>query len=558
MIGTIRKHSKLLWGITVPVMIVSLFMFFSPSRMGQGGSGGGGDFGSIYGKKISKEDYLNAEHEFELAYFFRNYEWPDKLTSEQLAQQVYYRLLIIRKAEDLGIYVGDDEAAAAAGEILRAPDLVRALRINAQSVPPDVFVSQILAPRKMDAADFENFVRHDLAIQQLSDSLGLAGALVTPQEAESIYQREHEELTAQIVFFSASNYLSQVTTTPEAVAQYYTNHMADYRLPDRVQVGYVEFNVTNFLAQSKAEWAKTNLEENVNAVFDQYGLKAFPDAKTPDEARAKIREELIRERALADAHVQANDFANAVFNLHPDNPRPEDLAAVARQKGLAEKITAPFSGQSGPEEFIASEDFIKAAFALTTNEPLAGPIVGSDGIYVIAYDKVLPSEIPPLAGIRERVTRDFQHDESILLAQRAGDAFAKTLTNSFAAGKSFDRACVAAILVPKPLPPFSLSTQELPELGDRAGLNDLKQAAFTAGVGHASGFVQTDDGGFVVYVESQQPADKAQMDAAMPQFLASVRSERQNEAFNEWLGMEFQKQFGNLPVFKQAAAGTAP
>ena len=123
----------------------------------------------------------------------------------------------------------------------------------------------------------------------------MAGALVTPQEAADVYQREHQELSAQIVFFSASNYLSQVIATPDAVAQFYTNYLAAYRLPDRVQVNYVAFDVTNFLAQSKAEWAKTNFEEIVNEVYDQNGAQNFPDAKTPDDAKAKIRDALIRQ-----------------------------------------------------------------------------------------------------------------------------------------------------------------------------------------------------------------------------------------------------------------------
>jgi parvulin-like peptidyl-prolyl isomerase len=107
---------------------------------------------------------------------------------------------------------------------------------------------------------------------------------------------------------------------------------------------------------------------------------------------------------------------------------------------------------------------------------------------------------------------------------------------------------------PEVLPAFSLSTQELPELGGRAGLNELKQAAFSTAIGQASGFVPTDDGGFVVYVESQQPVDETTMNAELPQFLASIRRSRQNEAFNEWLGMEARKQFGNLAIFQQTDA----
>lgn len=557
MIGTIRKHSKWLWILIATLTIISFVYYFNPGQRMNNSSGGSsnGNLGSVYGEKITQDEFASVEREFELFYFFRYNEWPDKLSSDELERQVYLRLLLIRKAADLGIYVGDNEAATAASGILNSPELARALKINGQSIPPDVFVKEVLEPKGLTAADFENFVRDDLAIQQLVHSLGLAGALVTPQEAAAIYQRNHEEWDAQIVSFSASNYLSQVTVSPEAIAQFYTNDMADYRLPDRVQVNYVVFDVTNFFPQAEAELAKTNLNEQVEDLFRQYGTNAFADATTPDETKAKFRELLTRRQALEDARTQANAFATTVFNLEPT--RAENLAVVAKQQGLTVKTTAPFDEQTGPTNFDATAEFTQDAFGLTPDEPLAGPIVGPDGVYVIALAEMLPSEIPPLADIRAQVTRDFQLHEAIARAQLVGTLFAKSLTNSLAAGKSFAVACVAAGHVPETLPPFSLSTQELPEIGGRANLNELKQAAFTAGVGHASEFVPTDDGGFVVYIESQQPVNEVQMNADLPQFLASLRREEETQAFNDWLGTEARKEFGNVPIFQQAINGAA-
>ncbi|HUB87941.1 MAG TPA: peptidylprolyl isomerase [Verrucomicrobiae bacterium] len=559
MIGTIRKHSKWLWLIIATVTIVSFVAFFNPAgRMNNpNGGGAGGDFGSVYGKKITQDEYISARNEFMLAMFFRNnYEWPDKLSDDEMARNVYERLLLIQKADDMGISVGDNEAATMANMLLRSPELVRALKINGDSVPSDVFEKLVLQPQGLTVLDFENFIRHDLAIQQLEQSLGMAGALVTPQEAASIYQGEHGELTAQIVFFSASNYLSQVQVTPEAVAQYYTNAMADYRLPDRVQVNYVVFNVTNYLTQAKEELAKTNLDQIMDNLYLRYGTNFFPDATTPDEIKAKFRDLLIRQQALADASKPANAFATTVFDLNPDKPQPADLATVAKQQGLAVKTTAPFDEQTGPREFDASAKFIQAAFDLNSDQPFAGPISCSDGVYVIALDKALPSEIPPLADIRAQVARDFQMHQAAALARNDGAAFAQNLTNSLARGGNFAVASVAAGYVPEMLSSFSLSTPELPELGGRAELSEIKQVAFTIGVGHASGFVPTQDGGFVLYVNSRQPADEAKMETDLPQFLVALRDRGESEAFNEWFASEIHNQFGNMKVFQEAVNGS--
>ncbi len=329
MIGTIRKHSGVLWGIIITATVIS-FVFWGagPSRMTRGGGEYvSGDLGSIYGHKITLEAYRSAQAGFCLAYWRSAGEWPDKnpnLAGAELTREFYLRLMLIQKANDLGIYVSDDQVVAAANEMLRS------LGRNGQPVPLSEFVKQLLQPKGFTAEDFENYIRQSLVLQQLQQAISLTGELITPQEAAAAYQRDHQEFSAQIVFFSASNYLSSVTVTPAAVAEFYTNYLAEYRLPDRVQVSYVAFDLTNFLAEAEQKLSKTNLNEQVEAVYRQYGASAFPDAKTPADAKAKIRSAMIRQQALNVARQQANEFANAVFNQEP--ARPENLAAAANKR----------------------------------------------------------------------------------------------------------------------------------------------------------------------------------------------------------------------------------
>jgi hypothetical protein len=264
-----------------------------------------------------------------------------------------------------------------------------------------------------------------------------------------------------------------------------------------------------------------------------------------------VREILIRQRALTEAHARASEFANAVFGLDP--AKPENLATVAKQKGLTVKTTAPFDSQSGPEEFSAPEDFAKAAFGLSPDEPFAGPLAGPDAVYVIAFARQLPGEIPPFSQIRDRVKRDFQMEQAVELAQRAGTNFSRGLAAGLAAGKSFAALCVAAGSSPQTLPLFSLNTSELPEIGNRTELSQLKQAAFTTATGRASEFEPAGDGGFILYVQSRLPADQSAMDADPAAFLNTLRHSRANEAFQDWLNREANRELRNTPIFKEQA-----
>lgn len=552
MIGTIRKHSKWLWILIAGLTIISFVFFMSSGPVRNSGGSSKNPYGTIYDRPVTALEYAQARNEFYLLYWLRNGQWPDKragLTTEDIDRETYFRLLLKQKAAKLDIKVGEEALVAAAADFLRSAGR------NGQPVPMQQFVAQNLAPEGLSATDLQNFLRDELTVQQLIQTLGLGGALVTPQEAGLIYDRENREVSAQVVFFAASNYLAQATTPPAAIGQFYTNNMAAYRTPDRVQVSYVAFEATNFLAQAKAEWEKTNFTEYVNAVYAQYGATEFPEAKTPDEAKAKIREALIHNRALSDARQAANEFASALFAVEP--VKVENLAVLAKQKGLAVQLTAPFDANYGPEEFSAPPAFAKAAFQLSADVPFGGPIVGQNGVYVLALAKQLPSAIPPLDQIRARVTRDLQEQEAVALARRAGTNFYFALAVQMAAGKTFAQAAVASAQTPLVLPPFSLSTSELAEIGDHADIRQIKQAAFTTTAGHISNFVPTADGGFVLFVHEVMPIDEVKKAAAMPQFLGQIRRARQNEAFNVWLQAEANRELRDTPVFQKEAAAAA-
>jgi hypothetical protein len=542
----------------VPLTIISFVIFMGSGSMRNGSVRSGG-YGTIYGKPVTAEAFAEARNEFFL-YFLINYgEWPDKstaVTQKVLDQQIYLRIMLAQKAKSLGIQVTDEVVASVATQMLQSQALTRLFGSSVHSVPMSKFVEYVLQPKGLTDDDFRQFVRSEITSQQLQLSLGLSGALVPPQEAGRLYDREHQEVSAQAVFFSASNHLAQVAVSPAAIAQFYTNNMAVYREPDRVAVNYIAYELTNFYAAAELKLGQTNIASQTEAFFSQHGREAVPDAKTDDEAKAKIREQILRQAAGAAATEQARQFVTELFAMDPVTP--ENLGTLARQKNLTLRTTAPFSESFGPEDLAAPAEFAKIAFKLNADSPFSKPIAGTDAVYVIGLAKQVPSAIPPLDQIRARVILDYENHEAAAKAQSAGTNFYFTATVQLAAGKTFAQAAIATGQSPQVLPPFSLSSTEVPELGDRAELGELKQAAFTTPVGHLSRFVPTADGGFVLFVKSLLPVDEAKKNSELPQFLEQVRHGRENEAFNLWVQTEANHELRNTPVYQEVAAGQMP
>src|SRR5262249_10585649 len=162
------------------------------------------------------------------------------------------RLFLIRKAEDMDIYVSDRAIARLATE-----------RIG--DYPYDKLEAEILVPQGLKLEDFERYIRDEAIIQQIVGVTTVASRLVNPGDAELLYRKEHEEIAAEAVVFWGSNYLDQVQVKQEELLKFYTNRMPVYRVPDRIQINYAEFPGTNYFADADKELGQIT---NLNAQID--------------------------------------------------------------------------------------------------------------------------------------------------------------------------------------------------------------------------------------------------------------------------------------------------
>jgi hypothetical protein len=110
--------------VIIAATVISFVYYFSPNqRFSDRGGGGSANFGSINGQRISREDFVNAQHEVLLRYFFTYGNWPDAEATHRgfdANRETYFRLLLIQKQKQLGIYVSPEAVAKVAAEILRS------------------------------------------------------------------------------------------------------------------------------------------------------------------------------------------------------------------------------------------------------------------------------------------------------------------------------------------------------------------------------------------------------------------------------------------------------
>ncbi len=341
------------------------------------------------------------------------------------------------------------------------------------------------------------------------------------------------------------------------MAQFYTNELASYRVPDQVQVDYLRFDASNYFAQVKA--AMTNIDHDVDDVYTRNGTNMFPQAKTVDETKALIRKELLRIAGLKAARRDAFGLAD---ELDKRGNHADDLEKIAKEKGLTLRTTAPFDEDTGPADMGLTNDlamaFARDAFRLTSDMPFNHEFATEDAAYVMVLKKTIPSTIPPLAQIEKKVTDDYRQAQAYELAAQAATNFTTTIAgelnvnNGVTLPKTFTDICNETGNKAVTLPPFSLSTTNLPaELEGRVDLQTLKRAGFSTAVGAASPAVNMQGGTFVLFVDKILPEDETLVKSGTAEYLALLRDQRQNDAFNLWVNYQVQQDPELMNKFKE-------
>lgn len=552
MFGTIRRHQTWLWAVIVVLTIISL-LYWVDQRPNRGGERDGVGATVLNGKTVTPKMFEEAVREVDLLYFLNFRKWPgeDAERAQQMGfdreNQAWFRLLRVAKAEEAGVKVADETVAGMARRMLG-------------DLPLDRFEKEFLKAGGLGLDDFERFIRHDAAIQQLSTVVGAAGRLITPAEAEAIYRRDHQEIGGDIVFFNVSNYMSKVVVTNGALSNFFTLQQARYRVPDRLRVSYVEFPKTNFYADADKQFATvTNLEGTLREMyFRAGGTNAFKDTNgvplTESAALARIKDDQRERMALGFANRRANEFANKVYDLATSTKEKggKVLAAlldnVAASEGLKTQVTLPFD-EEGPTNLNVSPAFARIAFSLdATNNPISfQPVPGENGMYLLAVKELVPGRAKSFQEVRSQVEEDYRRINAFTLARNEATNFIARATNELAKGRIFGELAQQAGLKAETLPPISRATETVTNLEERLNVATLKRAAFTLEPGKLSDYIMNPpDGGYVLYVRARIPFDEAKLRTDLPKFTAQLRFQKQNELFDAWFNRQLEK--ANLPL----------
>lgn len=549
MFSTLRHHKTWLWGILTIVVIISFVIFFSPDvKRNQGTSAA--TVGYMDGKPVASDQFSTAYFEADLLYFLNSGQRPQEgrggWDSENEAKQ---RLILADRAAKAGIRVSSEAATV----WLQSLPIFKDKGGNYSPALYERFVANVLNPAGYSKYMLEELAKSEMAIKELIASVGLPGAMVSPRYAKASLQAEKEIYLVELATFPLSSFLAAVENVEEPeLQQYYTNRMASYRVPEKVQLHYIEFPATNYFDAGQALFAqreKLSVAEFADKVYGDNDPDLYVDENgntlSEEAAKEKIITGIQKEYSLRAARSAAAEFVNTYFAAQKFSER--DYLDAAEAKALTPKLSEPFSQSEGkPEGLDFPASFTQAVWSLSATNAVLPPVVGQTNVYAVCFAGKTESRTPDYSEVAEKVLEDYKKAEAVRECNAAARTFATSVTNQLVAGKSFEEAALEAKALFVAVPEFTADAtgvdMELPaQWWQIKNAVSFKTAPTVCSPIIPASPLATNAAAAVVYLKERKPADSALVEAELEKHTRGLLADSLQSVFTEWYMLEHDK-----------------
>ena len=417
---------------------------------------------------------------------------------EMALSQLVEETLIIQAAPRLGLGVTDAELRH---QIQSYPYFQKDGKFDEQRY------NWLLSRSHLSPQDFEAGERQRLLLRKVIAEV-TSLAKVSDAELQEIFRISQEEADVNYLTISPDKYLAQENPGDEAVARYYKENEAEFRLPDRARVNYLVFKTKDYLKKVKLApdavpaFLKEHQDEYVRpkAIRARQIVLALP-AQATDAQRRQLTQKAQTLGRQAQAGADFADLARANSQDAATKDKGGDLGVVKR-------------GQNPPE-------WDKVAFSLKPGA--VGLAATPTGIYLIKVEEIKETEAVPDAA--KQVEQRLTEEQAQQLAKDAAQQAQKELAQG-----SPQAVAQKLGVTPQETPLFGLQ-DAVPGLGVQPAFN---QAALHLKPQEVSKVVELPDGLAVLKGVEYQAAHlptlaqiKDQVKAALKKSLARKKAEQE-------------------------------
>jgi peptidyl-prolyl cis-trans isomerase D len=507
MMKFLRSQSQTVLVVVLGVIGLGFLFYGNSGNFLTTGSGHvSNDFGRIDGEDLTVAELTDAVRNTRDAIAIHGE--SDKLrqpgASDQVAEEAWRQLLLLREADRLHIVISDQELidyirsqSVFQKDGAYSPEVYEKMMAelgNILHVSADAGVDPIANTK----AIFETVLRNDLRIEAVRKAL-FSGVRNSARDVSAQFEKYYGPVTVSLVTFDPKSFVAAAQVTPAEIEAEYKAHPENpaYRTTEKRKVDYVLFLLT-------------------------------PDqTKLPDAKKAAAKDAL-GQKAL--------DFALA---LQPEPsasgenaPPPPDFLAEANKLGLAPATTDFFAADTPPANVPPSPAFNTAAFSLTKDNPVSQVVELDNGVAVLHLAEIQPSDLRPLEEVKADIQKQLQQTKGQQTAQITAQIMAKTLQGAVAKGADFKTAAAGMKLKVETLPSFV--PINAPQKDERLLTIAYATTSLTPGQVSDPVPMQADNTILVLHIDSRATADPANLADFETRFRQSQDQQLQSTVYIDW------------------------
>jgi len=460
-----------MWFVAIGV-IATFVLWGTATRYGE--KGGPRDAGTLFGKKISFDEFERAFEECRLFGIIRYGEEFSKIASgDKLTRDAWDRLTLLKEAQALKFSVKDNELAQA---IASMP-----LFQNGGKFDQKLYLHIIRHGFRVEPKDFEDAIRNTLLIAKLQEKV-FSGVVISPENVKEEYKRLHEKARAAYILVDPKEFREGIEPSGEKLKAFYSAHSDSFHMPEEVEIEYIGLEFSKQEAS-----AGGGLASGENAAKKAAGELSIELVRNPDfEAMAKKY--------------------NATFGKSGFFAKGEVILAIGHSPQIAD-----------------------AAFDLK-NKEISDPIKTPNGYYIIRLISKREAHLAQFEEAKEAVRRASIDEESARLAKEKALAALSVIKEKLSKGADFTAAAKEA--------GFEVRATNLFSRGEYidgiSESDEFADAALGLKPKEISGAVKTPTGYAILSQQEYVPMDEAAFTKERADFEKVLRIKKQIEHFGIW------------------------
>lgn len=505
------KHSRVLFGAFTLLIILAFTDFLTPGKIGGCDDAGSTQVGTAFGEKVTTADLQKFHRDLSLAVMILHGSTLRDMGWEQLFQQY----CIIRRAEQLGIFVTDEEIAR---------ELAGTFAENGKFSQEKY--DKFLRENRVTDAEVASAVRLIMTTQKLQQSI-VGSVVVTDAEAESFYRLENVGLEVDVCNFDGGKF--QVDAgSPEALKEYYEANKTRYIKPGSIDAAVVTVPYSAFTAQAE--------KEITPAVIAEF-RKTLAGASDAD-----VKKMAVEVKAAELASAKANTLFRDLYDKLSGDGKSGDLAAAdqlrifekwASDNGLVMAVDRIGFGAKSIGGEYAPEICRELQSMPGTGIQVTRPAAGMKAVCVAMLKQRSEPEQQSFAEVKAKVASDRLRDNRIKAARAFAANQAKSLAGKSAAEKEklfkgFGNCERRKVL-------FPMTEKAMTEAKDMTQNNIIHAAALRLAAGEVSDALDVENGALLIRVAKRSPADMKKFDAQKPMLKDGLRSVKMQTAYMDFL-----------------------